>query len=73
MEGLVIDNKQLHPRTELAKIYQRQGKLEEAERVLRDLLDIDKKNLQARTELAKIYQRQGKLEEAEEVCLIVLI
>ncbi|EAT59669.1 tetratricopeptide repeat protein [Chlorobium ferrooxidans] len=57
----------LHTRTELAKIYQRQDKLEEAEVVLKKLLDIDKNNLMARTELAKIYQRQDKLEEAEVV------
>ena len=57
----------LHIRTELAKIYQRQDKLEEAEVVLKELLDIDKNNLMARTELAKIYQRQDKLEEAEVV------
>ena len=62
----------LHFRTELAKIYQRQGKLEEAERVLMDLLDIEKDDLQARTELAKIYQRQGKLEEAERVLMDLL-
>jgi tetratricopeptide (TPR) repeat protein len=62
----------LHCRTELAKIYQRQGKLKEAEAVLLELLGLDKANLQARTELAKIYQKQGKLKEAEAVLLKVL-
>ncbi|HEV7699501.1 MAG TPA: tetratricopeptide repeat protein, partial [Pyrinomonadaceae bacterium] len=47
-------------------IYQRQGKLTEAEAVLVELLDLEKNDLQARTELARIYQRQGKLKEAEE-------
>ena len=57
----------LHTRTELAKIYQRQDKLEEAEVVLKEILDISPKDLNSRTELAKIYQRQDKLEEAEVV------
>ena len=57
----------LHSRTELAKIYQRQNKLDEAEAVLKEALCIDSKQLHPRTELAKIYQRQNKLDEAEVV------
>src|SRR5688500_19146792 len=34
LQSLKIDDKQLHPRTELAKIYQREGKLAEAEQLL---------------------------------------
>ena len=69
---MLSKNDDLQARTELAKIYQRQGKLQEAEKVLMDLLAIDRRNLQARTELAKIYQRQGKLQEAEKVLMDLL-
>jgi Flp pilus assembly protein TadD len=55
----------LHTRTELAKIYQRQGKMTEAEAVLGEILELDSRNLQARTELAKIYQHQGNFLAAE--------
>ena len=69
MESLAIDNKQLHPRTELAKIYQKQGKLPEAEKVLKECIEINNKDLNSRTELAKIYQKQGWNKEAERVLL----
>ncbi|MBA7704385.1 hypothetical protein ES703_113192 [subsurface metagenome] len=59
----------LHPRTELAKIYQHEGKYKEAEEILLECLKIDNKQLHSRTELAKIYQHEGKYKEAEEILL----
>jgi tetratricopeptide (TPR) repeat protein len=53
----------------LAKIYQRQGRLGDAEAILLNLLQLEPNSLQARTELAKIYQRQGGFDEAEGVLL----
>ncbi|MEO0473568.1 MAG: CHAT domain-containing protein, partial [Bacteroidota bacterium] len=59
-------------RTELSKIYQKQGKWKEAEEILLDLLSLNQNNLQARTELSKIYQKQGKWMQAEEILLASL-
>src|SRR5688572_19031530 len=64
MELLLLEPDDLQARTELAKIYQRQGKLAEAETLLLQSLEIDNKQLHPRTELAKIYRRQGKLDKA---------
>ena len=69
---LIYQQKRFKSRTELAKIYQRQGKLQEAEKVLMESLVIDDNHLHPRTELAKIYQRQGKLQEAEKVLMDLL-
>jgi tetratricopeptide (TPR) repeat protein len=54
-----------HGRTELAKIYQRQGRLSEAETALLMVLNLKPDDVNSRTELAKIYQRQNRLEEAK--------
>ncbi len=69
---LEIAPENLHTRTELAKVYQSQGKLDKAEAVLLKLLELDKHNIRAYTELAKIYQRQNRLAEAEAALLRVL-
>ena len=68
-DALKLFPNNLHVRTELSKIYQEQGNLDEGEKVLKELLELDKKNLQARTELSKIYQKQGRSAEAEKVLL----
>ena len=60
LESLRIDPEQLHPRTELSKIYQYQKKWREAEEVLLESLRIDPEQLHPRTELSKIYQQQKK-------------
>jgi tetratricopeptide (TPR) repeat protein len=69
LESLKIDAEQLHPRTELSKIYQRQKKWREAEDILLESLKIDAEQLHPRTELSKIYQRQKKWREAEDILL----
>src|SRR5258706_3246059 len=62
----------LHTRTELAKIYQRQGRFTEAEEMLQQVLHVQPDDINSRTELAKIYQRQSRLAEDETVLLDVL-
>ena len=62
----------MHPRTELAKIYQHQNKYEEAERILLESLKIDNKQLHPRTELAKTYKTLGKYHKAETFLLEIL-
>ncbi|MEO0471628.1 MAG: tetratricopeptide repeat protein, partial [Bacteroidota bacterium] len=62
-----LDPEGLHPRTELSKIYQKQGKWKEAEEMVRQYIQLDPEGLHPRTELSKIYQKQGKWKEAEEV------
>ena len=86
LQGLISDNevmevlakfikdhpKELKSRTELAKIYQKQGDLENAIEYLRQYIALDAKGLHPRTELAKIYQKQGDLENAESILLELL-
>jgi tetratricopeptide (TPR) repeat protein len=62
----------LHCRTELARIYQAQGKFENAEDILQELLAIEFESVWARTELARIYQRTGRLAEAESMLVAIL-
>ena len=62
----------LHSRTELAKVYQKQGKYTEAEAALLKILDIKANDLNSRIELAKVYQKQSRLTEAETVLLELL-
>jgi Flp pilus assembly protein TadD len=62
----------LHSRTELARAYQRQGRLDDAEALLLQILEERPSDLNSRTELAKIYQRQNKLTNAESVLLKLL-
>ncbi len=62
----------VHCRTELAKIYQRQGKLKDAESVLLKLLEVDEDNIRGLTELAKVYRAQHQLENARAVLQRVL-
>ena len=62
----------LHSRTELAKAYQKENRLSEAEAVLMELLRLEPDDLQARTEMGRIYQRQGRFDEAEAVLLNLL-
>jgi tetratricopeptide (TPR) repeat protein len=61
-----------HCRTELAKIYQRQGRFAEAEQILQHVLHLQPDDVNSRTELAKIYQKHNRLAEAEGVLLEVL-
>jgi tetratricopeptide (TPR) repeat protein len=61
-----------HCRTELARIYQRQGRLAEAEKILEQVLHLQPDDVNSRTELAKIYQKHNRLAEAEGVLLEVL-
>jgi Tfp pilus assembly protein PilF len=63
LESLDIDSKQLHPRTELAKIYQRQGKLKEAVKRAEEALIIDPLNDHAISELLAIWKQQGEKEK----------
>lgn len=62
----------VHCRTELAKVYQRQGKLEDAESVLLTLLQIEQDSIRGRTELAKVYRAQHRFNDAEVVLQRVL-
>jgi len=62
----------LHTRTELAKIYQRQGRLTEAEAMLQQVLTSSPDDINSRTELAKIHQKQNRLAEAEAELLEIL-
>jgi tetratricopeptide (TPR) repeat protein len=66
-EILKLDTNNLQSRTELAKIYQQQGKLEEAIRRLEEYIEIAPNSLHPRIELARIYQRQGKFDEAAKI------
>lgn len=47
----------LHYRTELAKIYQHQGKYDEAEKVLLEILSISLYNCCAMSELISVYSK----------------
>ena len=67
MEEIDLAPDALHPRTELAKIYQVQRKYDEAERVLKECITLSPRDLNSRTELAKVYQVQRKYDEAERV------
>ncbi|HEX7335500.1 MAG TPA: tetratricopeptide repeat protein [Pyrinomonadaceae bacterium] len=62
----------LHCRTELARIYQQQTQLNEAESLLLGILDFEPTDVNSRTELAKIYQKQGRLNLAEAVLRQIL-
>ncbi len=71
-EFIETEPEDAHSRTELAKVYQRQGRFADAQRVLLQILEYRPNDLNSRTELAKIYQRQGKLNESESVLLALL-
>ena len=63
-EALAIDANQLHPRTELAKVYQVQKRYDEAEKRLKEYLELNPKGLQPRTELSRVYINKGLLRRA---------
>ena len=67
IESLAIDNNQLHPRTELAKIYQYQKKHNEAEKILLELLSIDPKDFYAMAELISVYDKTNNPERCFEL------
>lgn len=67
-----LDVNNLQPRTELSQVYQRQGKLAEAEAMLLESLQIGPRQLHPRIELAKIYRRQSRIDEAEKIAEEVL-
>jgi tetratricopeptide (TPR) repeat protein len=62
----------LHSRTELAKVYIKEGRFDDAETVLLKILNIKANDINSRIELAKVYQKQGRLTEAEAVLLELL-
>ncbi|MFL6216133.1 MAG: tetratricopeptide repeat protein [Blastocatellia bacterium] len=73
LEAFLAKNPEdLHSRTEVAKLYQRQGEFDKAESVLLEVLDRKPNDLNSRTELAKVYQRQSKQAQAEAVLLDLL-
>ena len=63
----------LHSRTELAKIYQRQSRFGEAESMLLALLEIDEDNIRGLTEIAKVYRAQHRLIDAERALQRVIV
>ena len=65
-ESLEIDNKQLHPRTELAKVYQTQKKYDEAEKVLKESLTINKYGFHAMAGLVRLLSDSSKPRKALE-------
>ena len=66
MESLEIDNKQLHPRTELAKIYQHQGKYDEAEKILDDGVQRFPDSASMWQNLSFLHAKLGNKDKAEE-------
>jgi len=66
LESLEIDDKQLHPRTELAKIYQRQGKLAEAATTAEEVLALDPLSDFAMSELLGVWNRQGEKDKCRD-------
>jgi tetratricopeptide (TPR) repeat protein len=65
MESLEIDSKQLHPRTELSKIYQHQNQWKKAENILFQCLAIEPRDIDARLELGRLYRLRRRYNEAE--------
>lgn len=57
----------VHARIELGKIYVKQRKEAEAERLFTKVIELDAKNVHARLELGRLYVKQGKEAEAEQL------
>ena len=66
MELLKLEPDDLQARTELAKIYQRQGRLDEATSKAEEALVIDLLNDFAMSELLGTWSRQGEKEKCKE-------
>lgn len=66
-QALELFPNNLHFRTELSKIYQRQNKLDEAIAILNEILRVAPQDINSRTELARIYHRQNRLKDAKAV------
>jgi Flp pilus assembly protein TadD len=51
----------------LGRLYSKQGKNDEAEKVLKEILEIDRNNVPSRTELGRLFAKQsGRELEAEQ-------
>ncbi|TKJ36582.1 hypothetical protein CEE37_14985 [candidate division LCP-89 bacterium B3_LCP] len=61
--------KELKCRTELSKIYLKQKRYKEAEKVLLECLQLKATDLNSRTELGRVYLEQKRYKEAEKVLL----
>ena len=62
-----IDEKDVHARLELGKLYAHQGKEKEAEKLFKERMELEPKGVYARLELGKLYASQGKEKEAEKI------
>ena len=57
----------MYARLELGKLYAKQGREEESEKLFKERIELDQKGLHPRIELGKLYAKQGREEESEKL------
>ena len=68
-----LDEDNIEARTELARLYTKQGKVKQAEQFYEEAIQLDKKNrieeqnIDIRMELGRLYAKQGKAKQAQQL------